>query len=106
MANPLNKDPRLKDIKRKKERKGVVFGEKVEHKQKDPLTPADLVNQIFHGDKKALMRSFGQHGKGRAKKFRDDKAKGEVLTRSFHRSRLGNVVMKEATKKKDKQKAG
>ena len=99
MANPLNKDPRLKDIARKKERRGAVFGEKVEHKQKDAITPADLINQIFHGDEKALLRSFGKHGQKRAKKFKDDKAKGETLTRSFHRSRLGNVVMKETVEK-------
>ena len=107
MANPLNKDPRLKDIARKKERQGVVFGEKVEHIQKDALTPADLVNQIFYNDPKALMKSFGQHGKKRVRKFKKDKASGIVLTRSFHRSRLGNVVMKETIKKNGKKsKAG
>ena len=86
---------KLAESDKKKERKGFKLKDTEKHKQKDPLTPVDLVRAVFHQDPNALMKSFGSRGRARRKQFLEDKKKGKVLTRSFHRSRAGNVVMKE-----------
>lgn len=92
------------DVLRKKARPGFKLSDETKRKQKDPMTPADLVRQVFHGDPKTLIRSFGSHGKARRKKFLEDKEKGIVLKRSFKRNRLGRVVMEETTANLNKPK--
>jgi len=96
------------DVLRKKARPGFKLKDDTKHKHADPMTPADLVRQVFHNDPKTLIRSFGKHGKARRKKFLEDKKEGKILTRSFKRNRLGRVVMEEktVTLKKPKKKSG
>lgn len=86
-----------KELLRRKEEKRFSFKKGGEHKQKDPLTPTDLVRTVFHGDPKALIKSFGAHGRARCKRFLEDKEKGIVLKRSYIRNRLGRAVMTEET---------
>lgn len=102
MGNPLNNDPRLPEIRRKKAKGGPHFGEPGEHKQSDPITPIDLLNTIFHNNPQALMHSFGKSGRKRKEKFLRDKKAGKTLKRTFSRNANGKVVMTEEVKNKKK----
>jgi len=64
----------------------------------DPITPADLVNAVFHGDPKALLHSFGKKGKAQRAKFLKDKKEGKTRHRTFKRGKSGAVSMEETTK--------
>ena len=85
----------LEDVLRKKARPGFKLEDDVKHEKGDPMTPADLVRQVFHEDPKALLRSFGSHGRARRAKFAADKEKGSWLQRTFARNTKGKVVMAE-----------
>lgn len=95
MGNPLNNDPRLPEIRRKKAKGGPHFGEQAEHKQSDPITPVELLNTIFHNNRQALMHSFGRNGQKKRDKFLKDKKAGKVQKRTFSRNSKGKVVMTE-----------
>ena len=92
---PTTKIP--EDILEKKARPGFKLIDTTKHEQKDPLTPADLVRSVFHSDAKALMKSFGSHGRAKRAKFLSDKKEGKVLQRSLKRNQAGNVVLEEKT---------
>jgi len=95
MGNPLNNDPRLPEIRRKKAKGGPHFGEQVKHKEGDPITPVDLLNTIFHNNRQALLHSFGKNGKKKKERFLRDKKAGKTQTRTFSRNRSGKVIMTE-----------
>jgi len=103
MGNPLNNDPRLPEIRRKKAKGGPHFGEQVAHKQGDPITPVDLLNVIFHNNSQALMKSFGKNGKKKREKALRDKKAGKTLKRTFSRNANGKVVMAEKIQNKVKK---
>ena len=56
-----------KEVAKKAERKGAVFGAHKTKKQSDPIRPVDLLESVFHGGTKALFAALSRRGKNAAK---------------------------------------
>ena len=81
-----------KEVAKKAERKGAVFGARETKKQSDPIRPVDLLESVFHGDTGALFAALGPRGKNVAK----------VATkkeRTFSRGVSGRLSMAEKAAK-------
>ena len=75
-------------------------------KKADPLTPQDLVQAVFHGNKEAILRSVGRTARvKREHQAEKDKKAGKHLKRHFKRGDRGKVALEEevVTPKKPKK---
>ena len=65
-------------------------------KKTDPLTPEDLVQAVFHGNKEAILRSVGRTAHERLRRqIEKDKKAGKQIKRHFKRGDRGKIVLEE-----------